>query len=376
MRRVVLPLLFVVLCLSLPGLCRGGEAALAVAPDGGASASAGAPPENVETRLDATNGTLKNIPATNKTMPKSLPEEKAEKMLLIRHVQTYDLPDPVFVFELRAFNEFWQPHLETNIGDGVLEGVAGGSSATFISSIEIRCRKSAGQDCSPKSIVIRKATADWVGEPPRDLSWEVEREPVDISSYLGTDPRESRPFAIFKKGPLPPAVAGATPKNAGKGRLAKNKQQILVYYESLNDPRQNDCQVRLTFPPGQAKRYKKIFLLSSEGPSIRYNAGFDKKQPSVWKAWLDWNYAGSSYGGHEITLYKVNGVFYNAGDGSIAYGEEKVAPFPWITLYQVTGWTKDGRKVDLLPFLAKDPFTPLPLELEGKGPLPNITEGF
>ena len=42
MRRVLLPLLFVVLCLGLPGLCRGGEAAVAAPPDGAAPAEAGA----------------------------------------------------------------------------------------------------------------------------------------------------------------------------------------------------------------------------------------------------------------------------------------------------------------------------------------------
>ena len=42
MRRVLLPLLFVVLCLGLPGLCRGGEAAVAAVPGAAASADAGA----------------------------------------------------------------------------------------------------------------------------------------------------------------------------------------------------------------------------------------------------------------------------------------------------------------------------------------------
>lgn len=344
MRRVVLPL-FVVLGLCLSGVCRG---------EGG-------------------------VLATNGTRPESVPEAEDWGEILIRHVQTYDFPDPVFVFELQSVNRFYGLRFETNIGDGDLEDYLGGARVNHVKIIEIRCRKTVGQGCSPKNVVIRKATAEskWIGESVSDVVG-----PVDITPLLRTDPRETRRFEIFKKGPLPPAVVDGNLKNAGKGGLLKNKQQILVYHEGLNAPLQNDYVVRLTFSPGQAKRYKKIFLLSSEGPSSHYSAEFDKKQPSVWHGRLAWENGGSSYRGLDPVsgkgrggFYRVDGVSYDAYDGSIAYSEEKPAPFPWITLYQVTGWTKGGRKVDLLPFLVEDPFTPLPLELEGKGPLPVVRSG-
>lgn len=297
--------------------------------------------------------------------------------ILIRHVETYDLPDPVFVFELRSFGQFYGLHFETNIGDGFLEDL-GGATVSYTKLLEIQCLKSAEQDCSPKTVVIRKATADWaewLGKPnPKKKT-----EPVDVTSCLVSAPPVKRRFMIFKKGPLSLATKPEA-GNKNKRNARKKRQEILVLHEGMPVPLTNYHGVRLTLPPEQAGRYRKIFVLTSEGASAESIDRFDEKQPFIWHGDSSWDNARPEYGSYnystnELTwgYHKVNGVFYDARDGSIEDSEEKPAPFPWVTLYIATGWTKSGRKVDLIPFLVEDPFTPLPLELEGKKPLPVTT---
>ena len=360
MRRVLLPLLFVVLCLGLPGLCRGGQAAVAAVPgaaasaDAGAAATAGASGVPADAGAPAAPGAAPApVPAVDggnpipDVPPPGWTEEQLARLraleLQLRHGDIdpiLDVEKPALYYDVTLFARDaslqgkTQPlcirriYISTNVGGRQVRGGPGECLGYEFLSLRTEDLSAA------KEIRIRSARMDVA--PYRDAPESDTLRNLDVTPLLRAVPLP--PVKLTMSGrPLPKMpenIPAPTAKNPWPSKL---RVHLAAAFTDTRNPDLRCYSLLMAQAPREAE--------SIYGIHLRTNIG-------------DYKDMGAGIGFYAI-LCTPGGTDH-------------------IDIKHATVWLASKRKLKAVhagPMLVDDGFVPLPF-VKDKGPLPPPAEGM
>ena len=257
-------------------------------------------------------------------------------------------PDKVFLLQLiNLEGAGYDAILETNVGIGFMRGALGNSTAMTYRYIEVPCYKSAGDDCSPKAIVVYKASTSY----RLSLGSRSEAIREDILHRLRERPSRDALFADAKETFFP--MYASTLSKAG----AASRRNIHIAYE---DTWWWGDIAQITFPPGEGKEYSAFRLFTSAGyvHEDSETLPVDPRMPDTFRVMIEQSVSWPRWHPN----YSSPIPLPDKGFGSPREGG------PLIIIYEAKALRR-GRWENILPRLVNDPIVRLPIHTLG-GPLP------